>query len=94
MTKAEFVELVKQKGGYSSKAEAEKAINAFTSAVTEALVNKKRVQLIGFGTFEPVEVAEKRGKIPGTDKEYVKPAHTTPKFKAGKSLKDAVANIK
>jgi len=91
MTKAEFVELVKEKGGYESKAAAENAVKAFTEAVTEALSNKKSVTLVGFGTFSTVEVAEKSGKVPGTDKTYTKPAHTAPKFKFGKSIKDAVA---
>jgi DNA-binding protein HU-beta len=91
MTKAEFVELVKEKGNYESKAAAEKAIKAFTSAVTDALVKKETVSLVGFGTFSTVEVAEKSGKVPGTDKTYTKPAHTAPKFKIGKTLKDSVA---
>ena len=91
MTKADFVEMVKEKGGYESKAAAERAIKAFTNAVSEALVQKKKVQLVGFGTFETTEVAEKSGKIPGTDKTFTKPAHTAPKFKFGKTLKDEVA---
>ncbi len=94
MTKAEFVELVKKQGGYESKAAAEKAVKAFTAAVTEALVNKESVSLIGFGTFTTVEVSEKSGKIPGTNRTYTKPAHTAPKFKVGKTLKDAVAAAK
>ena len=91
MTKAEFVELVKEKGGYESKAAAEKAIKAFTDAVTEALTKKESVTLVGFGTFSTVDVPEKSGKVPGTDKTYTKPAHTAPKFKFGKTVKDAVA---
>jgi DNA-binding protein HU-beta len=91
MTKSEFVDLVKEKGGYESKSAAEKAIKAFTDAVTEALVKKDTVTLVGFGTFTTVEVPEKSGKVPGTDRTYTKPAHTAPKFKIGKSLKDAVA---
>ena len=92
MKKAEFVELVKAKGGYESKAAAEKAIKAFTQAVEEALVKKEKVQLVGFGTFETVEVPKKSGKVPGTNKTYTKPAHTAPKFRFGKTIKDAVAN--
>ncbi|ADV45733.1 HU family DNA-binding protein [Nitratifractor salsuginis] len=91
MTKAEFVELVQEKGGYESKAAAEKAIKAFTEAIEEALKRKETVTLVGFGTFSTVEVPEKSGKVPGTDKTYTKPAHTAPKFKFGKSIKDAVA---
>jgi len=92
MTKAEFVDLVKQKGGYPTTTEAEKVVNSFIGAVTDALVNKETVSLVGFGTFSTVEVAEKSGKIPGTDKTYTKAAHTAPKFKIGKTLKDSVAN--
>ena len=44
MTKAEFVELVKEKGGYESKAAAENAIKAFTEAVTDALSKKETLR--------------------------------------------------
>ena len=91
MTKAEFVELVQKAGGYESKAAAERAVKAFTDAVTEALVKKESVSLVGFGTFSTAEVPAKEGKIPGTDRTYKKPAHTAPKFKFGKTIKDAVA---
>lgn len=91
MTKAEFVELVQKNGGFESKVAAEKAVKAFTKSVTEALVKGEEVSLVGFGTFSTVKVAEKSGTIPGTDKKYSKPAHVAPKFKIGKTLKDAVA---
>ena len=91
MTKVEFVELVQKAGSYPTKLAAEKAIKAFTEAVTDALVTKESVALVGFGTFTAVEIAEKSGKVPGTDKTYTKAAHTAPKFKAGKTLKDSVA---
>ncbi len=91
MTKTEFIELVQETGGYSTKTDAEKAVKAFTDSVTAALVKKESVSLVGFGTFSTVEVAEKSGKVPGTDKTYTKAAHTAPKFKIGKTLKDSVA---
>ena len=91
MTKAEFVELVQKTGEFESKAAAERAVKAFIEAVTEALVNKETVSLVGFGTFSTVDVPEKSGKVPGTNKTYTKKAHTAPKFKIGKTLKDAVA---
>lgn len=94
MTKSEFVELVQKSGEYDTKSAAEKAVKAFTTAITEALVNKQSVSLVGFGTFSTVEVAQKSGKVPGTDKTYTKAAHTAPKFKIGKTLKDAVAEAK
>lgn len=91
MTKAEFVELVQKNGDFDSKAAAERAVKAFTDSIEEALVKKESVSLVGFGTFSTAEVAEKSGKVPGTDKTYTKPAHTAPKFKFGKTIKDAVA---
>jgi len=92
MTKAQFVELVQTAGDYSSKIAAETAINAFTEAVTQALASKENISLVGFGTFSAVDVPERSGKVPGTDKTYTKAAHTAPKFKAGKTLKDSVAS--
>jgi len=91
MTKAEFIELVQKTGEYNSKVDAEKAIKAFTKSIEAALKDKKSVSLIGFGSFTTAEVAKKSGKVPGTDKTYTKEAHTAPKFKFGKTLKDVVA---
>ncbi len=90
MTKAQFVELMKEKGEFSSKAATEKALKAFLDTVTEVLVKGDSVTFVGFGTFLTVDVPEKRGKIPGSDKTYTKPAHKAPKFKAGKNLKESV----
>ena len=91
MTKAEFVELVQKNGGFDSKAAAERAVKAFTDSVTDALKKNETVSLVGFGTFSTAKVAEKTGKIPGTDRTYTKAAHTAPKFKFGKTIKDVVA---
>ena len=91
MTKSDFVELIQKNGEFETKAAAEKALKAFTDSVTELLVAKNSISLVGFGTFSTAEVAEKSGKVPGTDKTYTKAAHTAPKFKIGKTLKDAVA---
>lgn len=91
MNKAQFVELVQKHGQYKTKKEAEEVIAAFTESVTEALVAKESVTLVGFGAFTAVDVAEKSGIVPGTDKTYTKAAHTSPKFKAGQTLKDEVA---
>ena len=94
MNKAQFVELVQQAGGYKTKIETENAINAFTEAITEALVGKESVSLVGFGSFEAVLQKGKEGKVPGTDKTYTTQDKMVPKFKAGKSLKDSVEAAK
>ena len=63
---------------------------ATRGVVSDALTSGDRVQLIGFGTFETVERAERKGHNPKTKEEITIPASTSVKFKAGKALKDAV----
>ena len=94
MNKAKFVELVQAHGDYSTKVEAENAIKAFTEAVTQALVSKEDVSLVGFGSFSAALQKGKSGKVPGTDKTYTTQDKMVPKFKAGKVLKDRVADGK
>jgi DNA-binding protein HU-beta len=91
MTKAEFVEVFKKRGDFPSKVAAESALKAFLDSITEVLSKRDSVTFVGFGTFQVVDVPEKRGRVPGSNKEYLKPAHKAPKFKAGKLLKEAVA---
>ena len=73
-----------------SKKDAEKAVKAFTDAVAEELVKGGKVQLVGFGTFEVAERAAREGRNPKTGKTMTIEASKTPKFKAGKALKDEV----
>ena len=94
MNKAQFVELVQASGEYKTKVEAEAAIKAFTEAVSVALAKKEDVSLVGFGSFVSTLQKGKSGKVPGTDKTYTTQDKMVPKFKAGKSLKDRVAEGK
>lgn len=91
MNKAQFVELVQKHGNYKTKVEADNAIKAFTEAVTEALVAKESVALVGFGTYEAALLKGKTGKVPGKDTTYTTEDKMVPKFKAGATLKSAVA---
>ncbi len=63
---------------------------AFTETVIEALKNGEKVQLTGFGTFEAGERAAREGRNPFTGEVIQIPATRTPKFKAGKSFKEAI----
>ena len=89
MNKAELVSAMSEKSGLS-KADSEKALNAFTDAVTSELKNGGKVQLVGFGTFEVSERAARTGKNPQTGEPLEIAACKAPKFKAGKALKDAL----
>lgn len=89
MNKSELIASMAEKGALSKK-DAEKALNAFTDSVQEALVNNDKVQLVGFGSFEVRERAERKGRNPQTKAEIVIPASKSPVFKVGKALKDAI----
>lgn len=90
MNKAKFVELVQANGNYKTKIEAEKAIKAFTNAVTQILVAKDDIALVGFGTFATFLQKGKSGKIPNTNRTYTTEDKIVPKFSATKTLKDKV----
>ncbi|MBE7060003.1 MAG: HU family DNA-binding protein [Ruminococcaceae bacterium] len=89
MTKAELIAKIAEKAGLS-KADAGKALNATVESITAALKKGDKVALVGFGTFETRKRAARKGKNPQTGAEIKIPATTTPAFKAGKGLKDAV----
>jgi len=89
MNKAEIITKVAEKAEISKK-DAESALNAFTNVVTEALVDGDRVQIVGFGTFDVTEHAARTGRNPQTGQTIQIAASKSPKFKAGKILKDAV----
>jgi DNA-binding protein HU-beta len=90
MTKAEFVAKVAEKA-VLKKSDAEKAVNAFLETVTETLKAGDKVVFTGFGSFEVTERAAREGRNPSTGEKMQISATKTPKFKAGKGLKDAVA---
>lgn len=89
MNKAELITSMSEKGGLSKK-DAEKALNAFVESVEESLVKGDKVQLVGFGSFEVRERAERKGRNPQTKGEITIPASKAPIFKVGKALKDSV----
>ena len=89
MNKTELVDAIAKETGLSKK-DSEKAVKAFTEAVSKELKKKGKVQLVGFGTFETAKRAARTGQNPQTGAAIKIPAATVPKFKAGKALKDAV----
>ncbi len=89
MNKTELIAAVAEKAELSRK-DAEKAVKAFTDVVTEELVKGGKVQVVGFGTFEVAERPEREGRNPSTGEPMLLAASRTPKFKAGKALKDEV----
>ena len=89
MNKTELIAAVAEKAELSKK-DAEAADNALTDAVTAALKDGDKVQLVGFGTFEVKNRAARVATKPGTTEKINIPAAKVPSFKAGKALKDTV----
>ena len=89
MNKTELIAAVAEKAEISKK-DSEKALKAFIDVVTDELKNGEKIQLVGFGTFEVSERAEREGRNPQTGKTMKIEACKAPKFKAGKALKDAI----
>ena len=67
------------------------ALDAFIDTITQVLAKDDKLTLMGFGSFEVSKRAARTGRNPKTGEEIKIPASITPKFKAGKALKEAVA---
>lgn len=89
MNKTELIAAVAEKAEISKK-DSEKALKAFIDVVTDELKAGGKIQLVGFGTFEVSERAAREGRNPQTGETMTIAASKTPKFKAGKALKDLV----
>lgn len=93
MNKSELIDAIAEKA-MVPKTAAGKMLDAAVEAVTGALAKGESVSLVGFGTFEARKRAARTGKNPQTGEAIKIAATTVPAFKAGKALKEAVANKK
>lgn len=89
MNKAELINVIAEKGGYSKK-EADKALATVLDSITGALESGEKVTLVGFGTFEVRDRAAKVAMNPVTKAPVDVPARKVPAFKAGSALKAVV----
>ena len=89
MNKAELIVAIADAADMSRK-DAEKALKAFTDVIAEELKKGEKVQIVGFGTFEVSERAEREGRNPQSGEAMMIAASKAPKFKAGKALKDMI----
>jgi len=90
MTKDELVDAVAAKTGISKK-DTEAVVNSVLDTITKTLIEGGKVALTGFGTFSVSRREARMGVNPQKPGEKIQiPAMNVPKFKSGKSLKDAV----
>lgn len=89
MNRKELIDALAAKTG-STKADADRNIDALTDIITATLKKGDSVALVGFGTFEVRKRAARTGRNPATGAELKIKASKAPAFKPGKALKDAV----
>ncbi len=89
MTKTELIDKISSGAGLS-KADASRALDTAIDSVKAALKKGQKVTLVGFGTFSVTKRKARKGRNPRTGQVINIPAARTPKFTAGKALKDAV----
>ncbi|MFP4168178.1 MAG: HU family DNA-binding protein [Desulfonatronovibrionaceae bacterium] len=89
MTKADLISKIAEKAGLT-KADSEKALNAFLDSVEDTLVKEGKLTLTGFGTFAVEKRKERMGRNPRSGEAIKIPACKVVKFRPGKLLKEAV----
>jgi len=89
MNKADLVARIAQEAEITRR-QAEKALTALMDGVQDALTQGDSVTLVGFGTFSVMSRAARKGRNPQTGREIFIPASKSPKFRAGKSLRDSI----
>ena len=89
MNKTDLINAVAEKAELT-KADAQRALEAFFETVQKALQNGDDVAVVGFGTFTVRTRAARTGRNPRTNEEIKIAASNVPAFKAGKTLKDAL----
>ena len=89
MNKSELIDAIASAADIS-KADAGRALNATTGAITGAMASGDGVQLTGFGSFVVRDRAARTGRNPQTGAAIQISASNAPAFKAGKLLKESV----
>ncbi len=89
MNKNELIEHVANSANLS-KADAGRAVEAVTGGIAQALRKSGKLTLVNFGTFSVNKRQARTGRNPRTNQEIKIPAKNVAKFKAGKSLEEAL----
>jgi integration host factor subunit beta len=89
MNRSDLINALKDKTALSKK-DAEKVVDTFFGSITETLVQDKRVEIRGFGSFMVKNYTSYIGRNPKTGKQINVSSKKLPFFKVGKGLKDKV----
>ena len=89
MNKKEFVEQLAKKTKLSKK-DAQSALDTTLDLIVATTKKKQKVTFTGFGTFEARKLKSTQRINPRTGRSLTVPAKRVPKFRAGKSFKEAM----
>jgi len=84
-----LVDMVSSKNGMAKK-DVEIVVDNIVDVITDALHLDRKVTIASFGTFKVTHRAAREGINPQTKQRIMIPAVNTPKFTAGKRLKEMV----
>ena len=89
MNKAELIDALAEKTDHT-KADIGRVLEALLDTIEATVARGDKLQLVGFGTFEPQHRSARTGRNPQTGATLEIAAATLPKFTPGKSFKDRV----
>ena len=89
MNKNDLVDAIATSTGLS-RSDGANAIDTMLASIARALKSGDEVRLTGFGTFSVATRKASEGRNPRTGEPIRIPASRLPKFKAGKTLKQAM----
>lgn len=89
MNKVELTKSVATRTGVTQK-DAAVYVDAVIESIKDGMIKDGKVQIVGFGTFEVKERAEREGRNPATNQPMLIPATKVLKFKAGTKLKEEI----
>lgn len=90
MTKSELITRVAKSYPQLTAKDAEFAVNAILDAMTTSLVQGRRIEIRGFGSFKINHRPARTGRNPKTGQKVPVPEKFVPHFKPGRELRDRV----
>ncbi|MEM1347169.1 MAG: HU family DNA-binding protein [Myxococcota bacterium] len=90
MTKSELIQAVSERQSIPKK-RAEEIVNAMFAAMADALIDNRRIEVRGFGSFSIREYEARLGRNPRTNETVHVDAKRSVHFKVGKELRDLVS---
>lgn len=88
MLKSELIETLERENPHLSSDEVERVTSVFFETLIQTLERGARVELRGFGTFEPRKRGARIGRNPRTGEAITVPEKYTPFFRTAKKLRE------